>query len=43
MSGQRENMIKEKTRNVNRGFDSNEFGLYPKENENPLKCSEERE
>lgn len=43
MSGQSENIKREKTRNVDRGFDSYEFGLYPKGNENPFKCSEEGE
>lgn len=43
MSGQSENIKREKTRNVDRGFDSYEFGLYPKGNENPFKCSEEEE
>lgn len=43
MSGQSENIVREKTRNVDRGFDSYEFGSYPKGNENPLKCSEEGE
>ena len=36
-------MLRKKPRDVDRGIDINEFGLYPKENENPLKCSEEGE
>ena len=36
-------MLRKKPRDVNRGIDIDEFGLYPKENENPLKRSEEGE